>query len=78
MCLVYRERTEGGHNILHGRNGREYWLPAPPSFSVDGFCSETWVVYECYFHGRTCQPFRYFITMNEDTLGERYESRWRG
>jgi len=76
MWLVYKEKTDGLHKILHGRNGREFRLPQLPSFSVDGFCRETRVVYEffgCYFHGNSCQPFRDVIAMNGDTLTEMYE-----
>jgi len=62
-----------GHKVLNGRN---YRLQELPRFSVDGFCPQTGVVYEffgCYFHGYTCQTFRNVITMNWDTLAERYE-----
>ena len=40
------------------------------------FCPKTGVVYEffgCYFHGHTCQLIRDVITMDSDTLAERYE-----
>ena len=45
MCLVYREKTDGGSKILHGRNGREYRLPELPtlvrtvSFRRQGPCT---------------------------------------
>jgi len=77
MWLVYREKTDGGRMILHGRNGREYRLPEIPHFSVDGFCQETRTVNEflgCYYHGHTCQPYRDVTTNKGDNLAERYES----
>jgi hypothetical protein len=75
MWLVYREQTDGC-DIRHGRNGREFRLPKLSSFSVDGFCAETKIVYElngCYWHGHSCQPFRDTPIMAGDTLAERYE-----
>ena len=52
MCLVYIEQLDGCR-IMHGRNGREYRLPALRHLSVVGFCKETNTVYEfcgCYCH----------------------------
>ena len=74
--LVYREQLDGCR-IMHGRNGREYSLPAVPALSVDGFCAETNTVYEfcdCYSHGHTCVQFRDVTTGAGDTLAERYEN----
>ena len=59
MWLVYREKTDGGRKILHGRNGRVYRLPELHHYSVDGFCQETRSVYEflgCYYHGHCAKP----------------------
>ena len=75
MWLVYREQLDGCR-IMHGRNGREYRLPALPCLSVDGFCKETNTVYEfCgfYWHGHTCLPYRDVTTEVGDTLAQRYE-----
>jgi G:T-mismatch repair DNA endonuclease (very short patch repair protein) len=75
MWLVYREQIDGCR-IRHGRNGREFRLPELPNFSADGYCTETKTVYEfngCYWHGHSCQPFRYTPTAAGDTLAERYE-----
>jgi len=61
---------------MHGSNGREFKVPELPQFSVDGYCPETRTIYEifwCHFHGHTCQPFSDVITLNGDTLAERYE-----
>jgi len=37
MWLVYKEIMDGGREILHGRNGREYGLTDLTNFSVDGY-----------------------------------------
>jgi len=75
MWLQHVEET-GGVKIMHCRNGREYCWPELPRFCVDCYCSETRTVYEflcCFYHGQTCQPFRDFTTLRNDTLAERYE-----
>jgi len=75
MWLLHLEETDAVL-IMHCRNGREYRLPELPSFSVDGYCTETNTIYEsfgCFWHGHTCQPFRDVATLRGDTLAERYE-----
>ena len=67
-----------GVKIMHGRNFREYKEPELPHFIVDGYCPETHNVYEffgCQVHGHTCQPYRDFVNLNDDTLAERYERK---
>ena len=74
MWLLHTE--EDNCKILHARNGREYRLPEPPHFSVDGYCAETRTVFEFmgfFWHGCKCLPFRDLKTLGEDTLAERYE-----
>ena len=76
MRLVYREQLDSCR-IMHGRNGREYRLPALPRFSVDDFCEETNTVYEfwgCYWHGHNSLPFRDVTTGAGDTLAQWYET----
>jgi len=66
------EETDGVQ-IMHCRNGREYWLPELPSFSVDGYSPETNKIYEifgCFWHGHTYQPFRDVATLSGDALEE--------
>ena len=44
-----------------------------PYLSVDGFCEETWTVYEfcvCYWHGHAFPPFRGVSTLVGDTSCE--------
>jgi len=63
-----------GVKIMHGRVVR---VPEMSHFNVEVYCPETRILYEffgCQFHGHTCQPFRDVITINGDTLAERYES----
>jgi len=75
LWLLHMKRIDGMKK-MHGRNGREYKLPELPRFRLDGYCSETRTLYElfgCYNHGHTSHPFRNVITMNGDTLAERYE-----
>ena len=65
-----------GVKIMHCRNGPEFRVPELPHFNVDGYCHETRTLYEffrCHFHGYTYQPFQDAITLNGDTLAERYE-----
>jgi len=69
------EETEGV-KIMHCRNGRDYKLREMPNFSTNEYCPETRTVYVffgCYYHGHTCQPFRYVTTLTGHTLAERYE-----
>jgi len=47
--------------ILHGRNGKECWLPELQDIRVDDLCEESRAVYEfngCYWHEHTCMQFR--------------------
>ena len=39
------EQTDGVV-IKHARNGLEYRLPKLPQFNVDGYCTETNIIYE--------------------------------
>ena len=75
MWLLHIEQMDGCR-IMHARNGREYRPPELPKYSVDGYCPETKIMYEflgCFYHGRTCQPFRDVKMMGGDTLAEIYE-----
>ena len=75
MCLVYIEQLDGCR-IMHGRNGREYRLPALRHLSVVGFCKETNTVYEfcgCYWQGHSCVPYLDVTAGAGDTLAQRYE-----
>jgi len=68
------EQTDGC-TIMHASNGLEFRLPELSRYSVDGYCAETKTVYEflgCFWHGCKCQPMREHMTLNEDTLAERY------
>jgi len=80
MWLLHMEETDG-MKIMHCRNGREYSFPELPSFSVDGYCTETRTVYwffGCYYQDHTCQPFRDVTILRGDKLAERYErTMWR-
>jgi len=65
-----------GVKIMHGRNGREFNVLELPHFRVDGYCPETRTIYEffgCYWHRHTCKAFRDVITLNGDTIAERYQ-----
>ena len=67
-----------GVKIMPCRNGRDFKLHELPHFSVDDYCPETRTIYEffgCHIHGHTCHPFRDVITLNGDTLAERYERK---
>ena len=75
MWLIHMEHADG-KNIMHCRNGREYKPPEVPRISVECYCPETNTIYEfsgCFWHGRTCQPFRDVTTLSGDTLAKRYE-----
>jgi len=76
MCLVYREKTDGGRKILQVAKEASTGCQNYPTSVLNGFCPETVVVYGFfghYFTGHSCQPFRDVITMNAATLAERYE-----
>ena len=75
MWLFYREQLDGCR-IMHGRNGREYKLPALPRLCVDGFCKETNTVYEFwgfYWQGHTCLPHRDITKGAGDTLVQLFQ-----
>jgi len=72
--LLHMEQIDGV-KIMHGRNGSEYKVRELPHFSVDRYCPETRTIYEffgCHFHSHACHLFRDIITLNGDTLAERY------
>ena len=74
VWLVYREQLDGCR-IMHGRNGREYRIPALPRLCVDGFYKDTNTVYYfcgCYWHGHTSLPYRDVTTGVANTLAESY------
>jgi len=71
MWILHMEQTDGC-TIMHARNGREFRLPELPRYSVDGYCAETKTVYE-FWHGCKCKPLCHQMTLDEDTLAERYE-----
>jgi len=76
MWLLHMEKTDGVQVRLC-RKGHEYRLPELPRLSVDGYCPETNTVYEvfeCFWHGHTCQRYRVVATLRGDTLAERYKS----
>jgi len=76
-ALVWQVHMEqlDGVKIKHARNVREYRLNELPSYSVDGYCSETRTIYEflgCFWHGSVkYQTFRDIPAMNGGTLSER-------
>ena len=78
MWLVYREQLDGCR-IMHGRNGLEIRLPTLPRLNVGGICRETNTMYEfcgCYWHGKTCLPYRNVTLQAGDTLAQRNERPW--
>jgi len=65
-----------GMKIMHCRKAREYRLPELARFSVNRYCSETRTVNEffgCNYHGHSCQAFRDFTILRDDTLSARSE-----
>ena len=75
MWLVYREQLDS-FRIMHGRNRREYRMPALPRFSVDSFFKEINTAYEfcgSYWRRHTCLPYRDIKTGAGDTIAKPYE-----
>ena len=75
MCFVCKEKC-GGREILYGRNVREYRLPELPRINMDSIYAVTRTVYQflwCCNHCHTCLHFRDVITMNWDTLAEKFK-----
>ena len=75
MWLLHMEQIDGV-KFVHGHKSRKYKVPELSLFILDVYCPETRKIYEffgCHSHGHTCQPIHDVITMNGDTLAERYE-----